>query len=370
MKPLRDGAVQSPKQRIPHLDLLESMAIYLVLFYHGTLYDWDILQGSGAECWISYFLRTLISASIPIFFLVNGYLLFSRPFDWKKHLKKTGRFVFLAFFWTFVSRTAFILIGREPFTLQNLVFPILNLTIEGGMNIYWYLGALVCVYLIFPVLKTAFDANQKAFVWYTAVCAFFTVGFAGLDVIVTLVHHLIHGGPQTFRYPFLEMFDPLRGLHGYTVFYFCAGGLVWRYEDRICQIPAKKRNAAAVLSLLLGCCGLFGYGVFCSHALQGGAWNTVWNGLGSIFSVFIVLGLYLLSLNYRTDHKLIRLISANTLGIYLLHSFFYVALTPMLKRIPAMCHFASTVAYAALVLLACVGISLLTKKIPVLRKLL
>ena len=370
MKSLRDGTAHAGKQRIPHLDLLESIAIFLVLIYHGTLYDWDILQGGNAACWIRYFLRTIISASIPIFFLVNGYLLFSRPLDLKKHLKKTGRFTLLAFFWTFASMTIYLLIGRKPITLSSLIFPILNLAIESGMNIYWYLGALICVYLVFPVLKSSFDANQKAFIWYTAVCGFFTVGLSGLDAIMTAVHQLLHGGLETFRYPFFEMFNPLRGLHGYTFFYFCAGGLVWRYEERIRQIPAKKRNAAGVISLLFGCCALFGLGVFYSHALNEGTWNTVWNGLGSICSVFSVLGLYLLSLNYSSDCRLIRLISENTLGIYLLHSFFYAVLTSILKQIRALNLLSVTVAYAALVLLACLGISLLIKKIPVLRKLL
>ena len=48
MKSLRDGTAHAGKQRIPHLDLLESIAIFLVLINHGTLYDWDILKAGSA----------------------------------------------------------------------------------------------------------------------------------------------------------------------------------------------------------------------------------------------------------------------------------------------------------------------------------
>lgn len=367
IQPNKDG---TSTQRFSHVDLLESLAIFLVLVYHSTLYDWDILNRSSAVIWVNYFLRSIIPSSISIFFFVNGYLLFNRPFDLKKHLKRTGRYIFLIIIWACISLPVYLLIAHKPITLNNLIWPILNLSTEYGMNVYWYLGALVCVYFFFPVLKTAFDANRKTVVVFAVICAFFTLGVNLLEAIVILLNRVAHRGLETLQYPFFTMFNPFRGIHGYTFVSFCSGGLIYSYEDRILQIPAKKRNFIAVLGVLISCTGLFGLGVFYSNALHEGVWELVWGGLGTVFSFANTIFLYLLSLNYRTNGKLIRVISANTLGIYFLHTGFNRIASPFLKTIPAFCNFPVTVIYAALVLTVCLCISLLIKRIPVLQELL
>ena len=44
------------------------------------------------------------------------------------------------------------------------------------MNVFLYLGALFCVYIFFPALKALFDTNRKAFMIFTIVIVFFTIG--------------------------------------------------------------------------------------------------------------------------------------------------------------------------------------------------
>ena len=41
---------------------------------------------------------------------------------------------------------------------------------------FWYLGALFCVYIFFPALKALFDTNRTAFMIFTIVIVFFTIG--------------------------------------------------------------------------------------------------------------------------------------------------------------------------------------------------
>ncbi len=69
--------------------------------------------------------------------------------------------------------------------------------------------------------------------------------------------------------------------------------------------------------------------------------------------------------------RLIRSVSCNTFGVYVLHEIFiHLCNRWGIKSLPFMQNYASNFLYAAAVVLLCAGISLLLKKIPFVRKLL
>ncbi len=57
------------EKRIPHIDLLESIAILFVIMYHSTIYSYDIIENGRRLNYILYFGRTILSACVPLFFL-------------------------------------------------------------------------------------------------------------------------------------------------------------------------------------------------------------------------------------------------------------------------------------------------------------
>ena len=46
-----------------------------------------------------------------------------------------------------------MLIAGEPVSLKAIINSILVLDTRWGMNVFWYLGALVCIYIFFPAMK-------------------------------------------------------------------------------------------------------------------------------------------------------------------------------------------------------------------------
>ena len=73
--------------RLYFIDLLESIAIFLVLAYHGTNYEYSFLEDSGNVLfYLRYYFRTILSCCVPLFFFANGYLLLNRDFNIKKHI--------------------------------------------------------------------------------------------------------------------------------------------------------------------------------------------------------------------------------------------------------------------------------------------
>ncbi len=82
------------------IDLAKFIAIICVLIYHGTLYEYDFLSGGSL---ILYASRTVLSAGVPLFFLVNGFLLFGKSFDYMKHLIRTVKLLGAVLFWSVVQ---------------------------------------------------------------------------------------------------------------------------------------------------------------------------------------------------------------------------------------------------------------------------
>lgn len=82
---------ENEQERLVFIDVLECLGIVFVVFYHSTLYIYNILESNSAIYHIRYFMRSILSTCVPIFFFTNGYLLLNRKFDLDKHIKKDNK---------------------------------------------------------------------------------------------------------------------------------------------------------------------------------------------------------------------------------------------------------------------------------------
>ncbi len=358
----------SNRKRFNHIDLLKTIAIFLVISHHSSLFSVDLFSPNGFNR-LAYFLRSMISTSIPVFFLVNGYLLFNRPFDLKNHVRRTLRLVFLVMIWSVILMPIYMFITGESFSLRTMAQSILNLSIPWAMNIYWFVGVLVCIYVFFPALKSLFDADRKVFKYFTVLCAFFVFGVDLVNKILGMLSTLSLPLPVTINYPLLTMFNPLYGMNGYTLFYFCFGGILYEYEDTIKSFSVAWKNAVAIVIVLLSCVIRYKVGVVYSIQNDGEIWDIVWNGFNSILTFFAVFCIFTLSLNYQKDIPLIREISSNSLGIYFTHELFIRSTRPLLFEIPQLCNIQFHLIYSLLIMIASLLLCLVLRKIPLLKKL-
>lgn len=237
------------------------------------------------------------------------------------------------------------------------------------MNFFWFIGALVCIYLLFPALKQLFTSNKKAFVLFTAACAALTFGVVLGNQALTFLSFILHHNLGDLNYPILKMFNPFRGIYGYSFVYFCFGGLIYPYESKIRAIPSKKRNTVAIIGMIVSCLLLFLVGMFYSICWDEKVWDVVWNGYDTVSTFCNVFFIYLLCLNYNLNSRFIRLISQNTLGIYFTHGLIIRLTWPWIKGFPALFNLPFNIVYAFLIVCVCLVLCLFLKKIPILRKL-
>lgn len=358
------------KNRLHHVDLLKSIAIWMVLVFHGTLYPNEVTPGMPLPQLLRFFSRTILSACVPLFFFVNGYLLLGRPMDLKKHTIKTGKLMAVTCFWILFLLAVLQYYFQEPVDWQELKGNVWELR-AGWNNQLWYMGALMSVYLVFPLVKAAFDSNRACFYWFTAVMAWLAFGSKLFDLSVTVFDLVVK---EEFwmhqnNLPVFQMFDPFSYMPGMGLAYFCLGGTAWAMEERLLRIPARWRNLGATLGLLI-CCGLLGVlGWRLSLYMKNGLWDVVWNGYDTVFTVGNVLCLYVLSLNLKREIPLLRRISANTLGIYLVHDLIHKLLCPAVVRIEGMRTLPGTLVYASVLLAVTLGVCMVLRKIPVVKHL-
>lgn len=355
--------------RYVHIDLLECLGIFFVVFVHGTLYPYDYLSAPSAATYLATFLRALLSSCVPLFFFANGYLLFGKPLDIKKHVKRLIRMVFLCFFWGGVLILILQPIYGRYLTLQEFWNMLVNWEIDW-INHLWYMGALVCIHVFFPLLKQAYDSNKKVFYYFVAICAVLSFGNTFISQVRTLLaRFLFRERVAYYGINYFNMFNPFWDLKGYPFVYFCVGGILFSLEEKIRAIPAKKRNLIAGLGLTASCLGLGLFCIFYSRIWQF-VFDVIWGGFDTVFTFGIVICLYVLSLNWKKDLPLVRLISTNTLGIYLLHVVPNWALLPHVYRIPMLQNIPASILYSLGILFFTLAVCLILKRIPFLSQLL
>lgn len=365
------------KARIAWIDLLETIAISMVALYHCTAYigsaDWQPVSTVGF--YLYYFLRSIFATCVPLFFFVNGYLLFRQRFDFRKHLFKILKFILIAIFWYGATLGFMALFQRESITEYGFLQTIFSL--KGGINHLWYLGALVCLYLFFPLLKVAYDHYRPVFWYITLLCLILTLGNSILNEALTIFSWLLGQPAVSSETNFFSIFNPLRGTYTFSFLYFCLGGVVYYYQDQITNFFSKRRNLVAAGLLLLGWFGSFAIGLLYSY-LTNQVWDNVWHGYDSIWTLCGAAGIFLLSLNWQRQNRLLATVSQNTLGIYLTHMLIIYAvsiifasavqfLSPLNLTTPAPVMICGNLLYAAVVFIVSLAISLIMRKIPLLK---
>lgn len=75
------------KKRYDSLDLLKMIAIIMVIILHCIHFEMNFIQENSFKSYINFFIRILCEG-VPIFIVVNGFLIINKEFELKKHLKK------------------------------------------------------------------------------------------------------------------------------------------------------------------------------------------------------------------------------------------------------------------------------------------
>lgn len=332
MKPdiVREGI--SVGKRIDYLDILKAVAIFLVVFCHFVL----LSETVGANlfmcaCWMA----------VPVFFMVNGALLFARPLHPSKHLKKTVSVYGVLVVWKFIYMLAI-----PPLTGGSLegvsVGGVLNYLflfgeLPGIINGHlWFIEALLAVYVVFPLFRILYDwettegagvlrrekGGAHCMTWFFAAASLVcTNGFHSFEVLGDMLRRVGIGfavssaGPAAFQ-PF--------GKYGNMLGFFLLGALLAGRKKPFWGTYLRQR-LGGTLMLAGGLLALWGVKWFLSG-------KPVWDGVllqegyRHVPVIFMAAGLFLLCKDVTMKQKqlavFVRAFAARTLGIFYIHWLF------------------------------------------------
>ncbi|KAB1155864.1 acyltransferase [Flavobacterium luteum] len=357
------------KKRYDFIDLLKAIAIFFVVMFHFNYLQIDFLIGNDNISYINYFIKSILCTCVPLFFFVNGALLLNKSsLDLKNHIFKMGNIIILTVVWGIITLLALSIIRNEKLSFLEVIKGVYYLK-DGWINHIWFLEALICIYIFFPLIFHVFKNNVNSFYFFFACVMLLTFGNSFISNCATVISFLSQKmlDSQLTQNHFKE-FNPFRGMHGYSIGYFLLGGLLFYHKD---FINRKKYRLIAIITIPLSMLLLFLYGVIVSKK-QNQIWNIVWYGYDTIFALILVAAIFVLSLKYQHKGifgKGIHLIGENSLGIYFLHIIIGDFLKPFYSEIEFNQTIVVNIIFASIILLSSLFIVLLFKKIPIVKHL-
>ncbi len=132
-------------------DLIRALAICGVLLIHLTypIYARPDFLGGGTW-WLAQIINAVFRISIPLFIMLSGYLLLHKNETIEKTVQRTVlRLVVPLLGWTIIYAIWDVIWFNHPIESTALVKGLLS----GGANHLYFLGILINLYLLLPVLR-------------------------------------------------------------------------------------------------------------------------------------------------------------------------------------------------------------------------
>ena len=363
-------------KRLYSLDLLKTVAVICICALHFPWCgDIEFYPHMTALGFIRRFFFGVNAFAMPLFVVVNGALLLNRPFDAKKHLKNTVMLFVQYIFWRAVSILTIAAYNGFDFASVNLttwvnVLLLLNDFPAVNVNHLWFIPMLISIYVWFPILKAAFDRMDadKNGIWLffpfmgvIAVFAFLFEDIALISPVVPLLDAAKIGGWQLFL--------PLSGTrYSSMLFYFLMGGLIVKYKDKLDTVSSGVCVVGAAVGVVL---------LYLEWRLNssysGETYDNIFLSCDNLPCLLLTVCVFVLGLRCEGFLRkrsglcsLLKTVGSNTMSVYYFH---WILISTVFEVFHVTDGLFFNLLKASALTAVSVLISLVFKKIPVLRRL-
>ena len=292
------------KTRNINLDLIKVLACIGVVLLHTTMPGF---KETGSWNLLAY-LYYLGTYSIPLFFMVNGYLLLGkREITYPYILQKVKWILITVSSWTFI-----VWFFKRDFTTNPIKKIVGSLLQKGYFFQFWFFGALILIYLCLPILRK-FLNSKRSFLYILS--SLLTIGLifelANIILQIPLQSYVI----QTFRL--------------WTwLFYYILGGLVAQFDKDIIKNAFKRwMKIVSILLVLISPVILFFIAKTIYHNLFAEYFYDI------LFVKIVSLGFFLTVLTLSLEEnksKWIVTLSNQTMGVFIVHTYVIKVLEKLL----------------------------------------
>jgi surface polysaccharide O-acyltransferase-like enzyme len=292
------------------VDLIRTVAIVLVILLHASIEgnpDLDFMSSAGVQLWwTSNIYDSMARSAVPLFVMLSGALLLqpnkvNEPIRifLKKRWNRVGIpvlfWVAIFFLWDFTVKGQTF---TPLFVVQNIL--------AGPYVHFWFVYALLGLYLITPVLRVLVAHADWRIIKYFLIVWFLGTGIFSLLTLYSAI------SPQAVW--FNNNVFLFTGLIGY----FILGAHVdrLRVNRPILLVGLILSTLATILGtyLILGTLGEY-YGPF---LLDASSFSTILASV-SLFLILTTISKQKIQNNFPGANRIIKVISENSLPIYLFH---------------------------------------------------
>ena len=283
------------KYRNINLDLLKVLACVGVVLLHTAMGGFKE-TGSWNFSTYLYYLGTY---SIPLFFMVNGYLLLGkREITYSYILQKVKWILITVSSWTFI-----VWVFKRDFT-ENLIKKIVGSLIQKGYFFqFWFFGTLILIYICLPILKKFLNSKRR----YFYILSLLVV----IGLIFELANIVLQMPIQTYVIQTFRLWT--------WFFYYVLGGYIAQFTMK--ELKSRFKNWMKIVSILL---------FLISPLILFFIAKTAYHNLfaeyfyDTLFVKVSTLGIFLtiltLTLNENRNEWIV-FISNQTMGVFIIHTY-------------------------------------------------
>lgn len=365
-------------ERLFGVDVCKTMAMFMVVFLHYAM--WSAFYPTGA---IGTVFTVICASAVPLFFALNGALMLTRPLDPRRHWSRLLQLIIVITLWKILTVALFAFAGTPFPSVYRFVGFLLGSESFASYppGYFWFLNALVAVYLVYPVLKIVFDS--KAHGHATLKCLMgvlfvFTIGRSTLIMVLQGIDHYTGLGTASVMSGLTNL--SLAGEYGNMALFFLLGGCMGRWHTIVQAWIREHGNMVLVYGgILAGWASL--YGIQRLQNAEKGLDLTVDDGYSLLPTFIIVFFVLFLALGCKRSSNAVKtrlstILGGCTFGVYLLH---FLILTPTIlwqksvidsgtyAPLTGFAGVAVNLVFALLVFLFCSALSFFLGKIPVIK---
>jgi len=171
---------------------------------------------------VGHVLFSMAGISMPLFFMVAGYLMLNKGRDYCYLLRKVANILCFVLVITFLLD---LLILRTDFSLKGWGLDFITCFFKRRrFSVFWYFGSIIVLYLSVPLLDALRNLSIRK---YLILCVFFLL-LGSIMQDMNIINNFENNIPQPFRI-------------WYWFSYFMIGGLVREISNNIDKLPSLKR---------------------------------------------------------------------------------------------------------------------------------
>lgn len=199
--------VKVKNRRNLSIDLIKIIAMLGVISLHCNMDRLDNM--------VAFAISRIAGISIPLFFMVSGYLLMEKGGDWRYSFRKILGILKYVFLCSLVFSILYVTIHQQ-FNINVFGIFLRSFIQKGPLWVFWYFGAMCLLYILLPLLKWA---DERWDYFYPKMF----VGLLCIDFVVFIV---------TFAYRWeYDVIQSFRLWNWLT--YFSLGSIIHKYQIHI-----------------------------------------------------------------------------------------------------------------------------------------